>query len=154
MLSRAHTPMQACHGSSTDLLRLIRVTGVLLWLRLPSHSCRPATDRRPAAHGERRLFGDGPAGGRLRLPLMHVLGAEAAEDSKWGALLPEEINPRVDELNALIDQLRNCAVVPLRMPREPSHFEPDGLHLSEHTGYPVLLAQLAAHVPPLASNAK
>lgn len=85
---------------------------------------------------------------------MHVLGAEAAEDSKWGALLPEEINPRVDELNALIDQLRNCAVVPLRMPREPSHFEPDGLHLSEHTGYPVLLAQLAAHVPPLASNAK
>ena len=113
---------------------------------------------------------------------MHVLGAEAAEDSKWGPLLPEEINghanpnpnpnpypnpnpnpnpdpnleinPRVDELNALIGQLRDCAVVPLRMPREPSHFEPDGLHLSEHTGYPVLLAQLAAHVPLLAPSAR
>ena len=24
---------------------------------------------------------------------MHVLGAEAAEDSKWGPLLPEVINP-------------------------------------------------------------
>ena len=56
--------------------------------------------------------------------------------------------------NALIDQLRDCAVVPLRMPREPSHFEPDGLHLSEHTGYPVLLAQLAAHVPLLAPSAR
>ena len=66
----------------------------------------------------------------------------------------QEINPRVDELNALIDQLRDCAVVPLRMPREPSHFEPDGLHLSEHTGYPVLLAQLAAHVPLLAPSAR
>ena len=66
----------------------------------------------------------------------------------------QEINPHVDELNALIDQLRDCAVVPLRMPREPSHFEPDGLHLSEHTGYPVLLAQLAAHVPLLAPSAR
>ena len=36
---------------------------------------------------------------------MHVLGAEAAEDSKWGALLPEEINPRVDELNARLSRL-------------------------------------------------
>jgi len=83
---------------------------------------------------------------------LHVLGAEATEDSKWGALLPDEINPRVDELNALIDQLRDCVVVPLRVPREPSLFT-DGLHLSD-TGYRTLLGQLVAHVPPLATSAR
>ena len=141
--------MQACHGSSTDLLRL------LLWL----HACLPMVaglqrivDLLRTASGASSVTGR-PAAVYV-CHCMHVLGAEAAEDSKWGALLPEEINPRVDELNALIDQLCDCAVVPLRMPREPSHFEPDGLHLSEHTGYPMLLAQLAAHVPLLVPSAR
>ena len=147
--------MQACRGSPTYCALYYGHRRVLLWLQ----ACVPMdaglqriVDLLRAASGASSVTGR-PA------PIyvchcMHVLGAEAAEDSKWGALLPEEINPRVDELNALIDQLRDCAVVPLRMPREPSHFEPDGLHLSEHTGYPVLLAQLAAHVPPLASSVR
>ena len=88
---------------------------------------------------------------------MHVLGAEAAEDSKWGALLPEEINPRVDELNASLSQgacdhsslgAYHVARVGLPRPHRAAYYAADRLHLSA-AGYEALVPQLLALVPAL-----
>ena len=86
--------MQACHASSTSL-RPLRKRGTRglggLQARVPMVAgLQRIVDLLRAASGASSVTGQ-PSTVYV-CHCMHVLGAEAAEDSKWGPLLPEEIN--------------------------------------------------------------